>query len=72
MVSLTERVVADAIPAPAMNGGPHLEAKGLNAWYAERQAIENVSLDIAAHHITAIIGPSGCGKSTLVDRKSVV
>jgi len=49
-----------------MNGGPHLEAKGLNAWYAERKAIENVSLDIAAHHITAIIGPSGCGKSTLV------
>ena len=66
MVSLTERVVADAISEQAMNGGPHLEAKGLNAWYAERKAIENVSLDIAAHHITAIIGPSGCGKSTLV------
>ena len=46
--------------------GPRLQASGLSAWYGERKAIENVSVEIAAHQITAIIGPSGCGKSTLI------
>ena len=34
--------------------------------YGERKAIRDVSLDIPANQITAIIGPSGCGKSTLI------
>jgi phosphate transport system ATP-binding protein len=46
--------------------GPRLEVRELSAWYGERQAIDNVSLEIAPHQITAIIGPSGCGKSTLI------
>jgi phosphate transport system ATP-binding protein len=62
-------------PQPARNGttsvenpsgGPHLQARSLNAWYGSRKAIENVSLDVASHNVTAIIGPSGCGKSTLI------
>src|SRR5215467_11357141 len=43
-----------------------LEVRGLSAWYGERQAIADVSLDIAPRRVTAIIGPSGCGKSTLL------
>jgi phosphate transport system ATP-binding protein len=46
------------------DGGPRLEVHKLNAWYGERKAIEDVSLTIAPHRVTAIIGPSGCGKST--------
>ena len=38
----------------------------LSAWYGSTQAIGEVSLDIAAGAVTAIIGPSGCGKSTLL------
>jgi phosphate transport system ATP-binding protein len=53
-------------PAEELDRGPHLEARGLSAWYGERKAIENVSLDVAPHNVTAIIGPSGCGKSTLI------
>jgi phosphate transport system ATP-binding protein len=34
--------------------------------YAGRKAIRDVTLDIPAKQITAIIGPSGCGKSTLI------
>jgi phosphate transport system ATP-binding protein len=34
--------------------------------YDGRAAVRNVSLDIPARQITAIIGPSGCGKSTLI------
>ena len=38
----------------------------VNLWYNEQQALKNISMDIAANEITALIGPSGCGKSTLV------
>lgn len=34
--------------------------------YGERIAIEDITLAIGRHKITAIIGPSGCGKSTLL------
>ena len=35
-------------------------------WYANQQAIDDVSFDVARNKITALIGPSGCGKSTLL------
>lgn len=38
----------------------------LSLWYGERQALNNVSLQIPKNRITALIGPSGCGKSTLL------
>ena len=34
--------------------------------YGDRPAVREVTLDIPARQITAIIGPSGCGKSTLI------
>lgn len=34
--------------------------------YGDALAVSDVSLDIYANQITAIIGPSGCGKSTLL------
>ncbi|MCU1426896.1 MAG: phosphate transporter ATP-binding protein PhoT family [Actinomycetia bacterium] len=34
--------------------------------YSGNPAVEGVSMDIAARHITGLIGPSGCGKSTLL------
>ncbi len=46
--------------------GPRVIVRDLNAWYGTHQAIANISLDIAAKHVTAIIGPSGCGKSTFI------
>ena len=48
------------------DGGPRLEVDSLSAWYGERKAIENISLTVAPHRVTAIIGPSGCGKSTVL------
>ena len=34
--------------------------------YGEKQAIFDVSLDIAKNEVIAMIGPSGCGKSTFL------
>ncbi len=43
-----------------------LEVQGLNLYYAEKQALRDISLTIPQKKVTAFIGPSGCGKSTLL------
>jgi phosphate transport system ATP-binding protein len=42
----------------------HLE--DVHVSYGEKVAVRDVTFDIAAKEITALIGPSGCGKSTLI------
>ncbi len=37
-----------------------------NCWYGEHRALRDISMDIYARQVTAIIGPSGCGKSTFL------
>ena len=43
-----------------------MSGKDVNVSYGEKQALFNVSLDIPAKQVTALIGPSGCGKSTFL------
>ncbi len=43
-----------------------ISARNVNVYYGAKQAIDNVSIDIATEHVTAFIGPSGCGKSTFL------
>jgi len=43
-----------------------LEVRELNAWYGDRQALYDVTVDLEDRATTAIIGPSGCGKSTFL------
>ena len=38
----------------------------INFFYGKQQALQNISLDIQAKKVTALIGPSGCGKSTFL------
>ena len=42
------------------------EISRLNLYYGAFQALKDVSMDVPARRITALIGPSGCGKSTLL------
>ncbi len=53
-------------PAPATDGIPALTVKNLCVHFGKNQVLKNVSIDIAARAVTAIIGPSGCGKSTFL------
>jgi len=43
-----------------------MEAKHVNFFYGETQALFDVSLPIPEKSVTALIGPSGCGKSTFL------
>jgi len=42
------------------------KVRDLNLYYGKNHALKNISIDIPARSITAIIGPSGCGKSTFL------
>lgn len=45
---------------------PILEAKHVNLFYGQKQALLDVSFPFEENTVTALIGPSGCGKSTLL------
>lgn len=45
---------------------PKMSMRNVNVFYADKQAIKNVNLDLARNQVTALIGPSGCGKSTFL------
>ena len=48
------------------NEKPVFEVKDVSLWYGDKQAIKDVTIDLPAKAVTAIIGPSGCGKSTFL------
>jgi phosphate transport system ATP-binding protein len=43
-----------------------IEVEGLNFYYGSKRALEDISIGIQKHLVTAFIGPSGCGKSTFL------
>ncbi len=43
-----------------------IEVKNLDLFYGKFQALKDISIEIEANKITALIGPSGCGKSTFL------
>ena len=43
-----------------------MSARDVSVFYGDKQAIDNVSIDIPTKYVTAFIGPSGCGKTTFL------
>ncbi len=56
----------DAQPAPEPEVAAKMRARDVSVFYGEKQAINEVSIDIPTEYVTAFIGPSGCGKSTFL------
>jgi len=50
----------------SMQSSPKICAKGVNVFYGNVHAVDNVSIDFAGNQVTAMIGPSGCGKSSFL------
>ena len=57
-----------SLPAAGVspNNQSAFNVENLDFWYGASQALKDVTLEIPARKITAIIGPSGCGKSTFL------
>jgi phosphate transport system ATP-binding protein len=50
----------------ANNSNTALTVRNLAVYFGANKVLKDVSIDIAAKAVTAIIGPSGCGKSTFL------
>jgi phosphate transport system ATP-binding protein len=53
-------------PAPATETAVKIDVSHMNFYYGARQVLDDISVRIGAHQVTALIGPSGCGKSTFL------
>ncbi len=62
VVSLGARTAPVAAPATSTV----FELEDLGVLYGGKQAVQDVTVDLYEHEITAFIGPSGCGKSTIL------
>ncbi|MDQ4002525.1 MAG: ATP-binding cassette domain-containing protein, partial [Actinomycetota bacterium] len=43
-----------------------MSIEDLSAFYGSFKALSDVSMEVRANKVTALIGPSGCGKSTFI------
>ncbi|MDO9338435.1 MAG: phosphate ABC transporter ATP-binding protein PstB [Caulobacter sp.] len=57
-------MVAVHTPGPA--AGVKIHCEKVNAFYGDKQALHDITIDIPDRAVTAFIGPSGCGKSTFL------
>jgi phosphate transport system ATP-binding protein len=71
----SSRMPAPALPesrravgaAPAVSVADAVfSCRDVSVFYADKQALKNVSIDIGREQVLAMIGPSGCGKSTFL------
>jgi phosphate transport system ATP-binding protein len=62
-------MVAPTVTAAAgslVNTPTKINARDVNVFYGDKQALFDVSMDIPDRAVTAFIGPSGCGKTTFL------
>ena len=68
--SSSEQSVVAAAPVATVGDAfvadPVMSCRNVDVVYGQKQAIFDVSIDLAKNQVLAMIGPSGCGKSTLL------
>ncbi|WP_248903538.1 phosphate ABC transporter ATP-binding protein PstB [Halocatena marina] len=65
---LIETDVRDGVDdaGATMQATPIIRTENINVWYDDDQALNDITMEIPKHRVTAMIGPSGCGKSTFL------
>jgi phosphate transport system ATP-binding protein len=58
--------IVTASAGALLNAPTKINARDVNVFYGDKQALYDVSLDIPDRAVTAFIGPSGCGKTTFL------
>ncbi|UCC15634.1 MAG: phosphate ABC transporter ATP-binding protein [Gammaproteobacteria bacterium] len=58
--------VPDSTVGVITHDDPVFTCRSVDVFYANKQAIFGVDLDIGRHEVISMIGPSGCGKSTFL------
>jgi len=58
--------VVSANAGSLVNAPTKINARDVNVFYGDKQALFDVSIDIPDRAVTAFIGPSGCGKTTFL------
>ena len=43
-----------------------IQTENVSVYYEKKQILSNITVDIEANKITALVGQSGCGKSTFL------
>lgn len=61
---LAGAVTTMARPSRSGAGPSTIEARGLTKHYGEKLAVDDLSFDVRAGHVTGFLGPNGAGKST--------
>ena len=56
----------EATVGKSFSDNAKMTMRNINVFYGDKQAIHDVSIDIAKNEVMAMIGPSGCGKSTFL------
>jgi phosphate transport system ATP-binding protein len=63
---MTERQESGRALTSAVGQRVKMNARGVNFWYGNHQALYDVTLTIPERSVLALIGPSGCGKTTFL------
>ena len=61
-----QTVVTPASPRIMAERPMKITARGVDVYYGDKHAINQLSIDIPDRAVSAFIGPSGCGKSTFL------
>jgi len=64
--SAPPEAVAATSASPSERGAKTIEVRGVNLFYGDFHAVEDVDIRIEPNRVTALIGSSGCGKTTFL------
>ena len=65
-VKFQDRKIPDETVGDVYVDNARMTARDVSVYYADKLAVDNVTLDIGYSEVIAFVGPSGCGKSTLL------